>query len=83
MKKKLSRHDQEIAYFLNQREGITQKKLAFMYDVSPAAMSGYLKEMGHEADKARLFQALSDARSSAGEQHALQEPSGTIFIDPE
>ncbi len=83
MKKKLSRHDQEIAYFLNKREGISQKKLAAMYDVSPAAMSGYLKEMTHEAEKAVLFRALSDAHSSVGGQQALQEPSNTIFIDSE
>lgn len=78
MKKKLSRHDQEIAYFLNTQEGITQKKLSDLYDVSPAAMSGYIKEMRHQAEKSFLFRSLQKAYQDSG--LAKQLPSAD-FID--
>ena len=78
MKKKLSRHDQEIAYILHTREGISQKKLSAMYDVSPAAMSSYIKEMKHIAEKSALFNALAEAYQTADPTRQLPTPDIVI-----
>ena len=79
MDRKISRHDQEIAYFLYKQEGKSQKKLADFYGVSPAAMSGYMKEMGHVARESALLRALGNACRSSDNTSSLPEP--IIYLD--